>query len=244
MSVNPFARINNLHVRRRSNGDLQVSFKVPPSNELVGFDIPSGISRSEFVQRISERYPHGVLSRDDLRALYDYVVGLREIETQQLEEEQTRTQREHEREAYGDNALITTFDIGSEEDRKEADDLRRRLERSGRREQDIAYQGVREFFPKAISQKIASYVGVPLPDVERRLEEYLEELKQYGHDTKELEAKDKKGKGIGGMYHIKHVPYGYKVCKLSEKKCFSKHPLDLERAKRQMRALYLHTRDE
>ena len=59
----------------------------------------------------------------------------------------------------------------------------------------------------------------------------------------EIGEDEHKGSGMsGGKYHIKHVPYGYKVCKLYEKKCFSKHPLDLERAKSQLRALYANTK--
>jgi hypothetical protein len=101
-------------------------------------------------------------------------------------------------------------------------------------------------------------------EFQRRNQDELQVTKEFldysdydkPHERKEPENRDpfapEKGSEIGesnmgsgmsgGKYHIKHVPYGYKVCKLHEKKCFSKHPLDLERAKSQMRALYANTK--
>jgi hypothetical protein len=41
-------------------------------------------------------------------------------------------------------------------------------------------------------------------------------------------------------YEIKKVTGGYKVCKKNEKKCFSKKPLKLEKAKKQMKAIIIN----
>lgn len=48
-------------------------------------------------------------------------------------------------------------------------------------------------------------------------------------------------------YQVVKMKHGSKVCKLDisdKKKCFSKHPISHEKAIKQMKALYIHTKNK
>jgi len=45
-------------------------------------------------------------------------------------------------------------------------------------------------------------------------------------------------------YKVVAMKHGSKVCKPDMSKCFSKHPMSHEKAMKQMKALYIHTKDK